>query len=118
MSPRKEREPASLGDLIPRFFTNAGLEGKMDLSRLVNAWTEAVGPLIASHSVPVGLSDGVLTVRADSAVWASELRLLGARVATAASAFLGGATVTEVRVQVGHERPGSHRRDAPDERPR
>lgn len=112
MSQWREREPQSMAELLERFVKGSGIAPRMELARLAAAWSQAVGEQIAAHSEPVALERGVLTVRADSATWASELKLLGANVAAAASRFLGGETISEVRVRVGTEGPERRRNDA------
>lgn len=39
------------------------------LDRLVAAWPVAAGPALAAHGTPAHLSEGVLTVTVDDAVW-------------------------------------------------
>lgn len=111
MSEWREREPQGIKELLEKMMSSAGFAPRMEFARLHASWSEAVGEVIASHSEPVSLERGVLTVRADSAVWASELKLLGGQVATAASRFLGGERVTEIRVRVGNDGPQRSRRD-------
>ncbi|MBF0212721.1 MAG: DUF721 domain-containing protein [Magnetococcales bacterium] len=45
-------------------------------SRLTREWRLVVGGVLAAHSEPVRLQNGVLTVRVDSPVWMSELSFL------------------------------------------
>lgn len=111
MSEWREREPLEMRELLERFMSSAGVAPRMEFARLAASWQEAVGEVIAAHSEPISLDHGVLTVRADSAVWASELKLLGAQVAAAASRFLGGGKVTELNVRVGNDGPQRARRD-------
>lgn len=111
MSEFREREPQGMRELLERFMSSAGMAPRMEFARLAASWPEAVGDLIAAHSEPISLERGVLTVRADSAVWASELKLLGNQVAAAAGRFLGGETVTGLSVRVGNDGPQRSRRD-------
>ncbi|HEY4116733.1 MAG TPA: DUF721 domain-containing protein [Byssovorax sp.] len=62
-------------------------------------WAAAVGIRIAERARPISLERGVLTIRAATSVWASELSMLGA-------AILGrlrsaGMNVRELRFRVG-----------------
>jgi predicted nucleic acid-binding Zn ribbon protein len=113
MSEWREREPQTIKDLLDRMMSSAGFAPRMEFARLHSAWAEAVGETIAAHSEPISLEQGVLTVRADSAVWASELKLLGGQIATAVTSFLGGRAVTEVRVRVGDGSGDRPRRGRP-----
>lgn len=59
----------------------AGLLGEVMLrlrgpaGAIQDVWHEIVGDALARHATPTGLVKGVLRVRCDSAVWASEIQL-------------------------------------------
>jgi predicted nucleic acid-binding Zn ribbon protein len=53
-----------------------GWESPLAQSQLVNSWSDLVGEDTAAHSTPVGIEDGVLTVRCESTAWATQLRLM------------------------------------------
>ena len=61
----------------------------------VAAWSEIVGAETAAHSTPVGIEEGVLTVRCDSTAWAQQLRTIPPD-AQRAMAKRAGSTVVEV----------------------
>ena len=48
----------------------------LKIAQLRNHWDQVVGPVIAQHSQVIGLRDGVMTIRADSAAWATQLTYL------------------------------------------
>jgi predicted nucleic acid-binding Zn ribbon protein len=62
-------------------------------------WTEIVGADLAAHTIPETLTDGELTVSADSTAWATQLRLLAAQLVKRLNAELGDGTVLRVRVR-------------------
>ena len=49
------------------------------LARVQASWAAAAGPGLAAAATPVSEREGVVTVACESAVWAQELELLGAR---------------------------------------
>jgi len=51
-------------------------EGALAEGNLFSSWSEIVGGEIAEHSDPVTFFEGVLTVRASSTAWATQLNLL------------------------------------------
>jgi predicted nucleic acid-binding Zn ribbon protein len=57
-----------------------------------------VGPDVAQHSRPVRLSDGELTVEAESTAWATQLRLLAASLLTRIAAEVGHNVVTKLHI--------------------
>jgi predicted nucleic acid-binding Zn ribbon protein len=62
-------------------------------------WAEIVGADLAAHTTPESLTDGELTVSADSTAWATQLRLLAAQLIKRLNAELGEGTVLRVRVR-------------------
>lgn len=68
---------ASVGQTLHRS-RNPVLEEAVDryraLTPLVTAWNQAVSQPLCRHARPVSLRDGVLTVQAESPVWANLLR--------------------------------------------
>jgi len=62
-------------------------------------WAEIVGSDLAAHTTPESLSDGELTVTADSTAWATQVRLLAGELVRRLSRELGDGTVRRVRVR-------------------
>ena len=61
-------------------------------------WAQIVGSDLAAHTTPERLSDGELTVAADSTAWATQVRLLAAQLVRRLNQELGDGTVLRVRV--------------------
>jgi len=61
-------------------------------------WAQIVGAELAAHTTPEKLTDGELTVAADSTAWATQLRLLSAQLIKRLNAELGDGAVLRVRV--------------------
>jgi predicted nucleic acid-binding Zn ribbon protein len=62
-------------------------------------WDQLVGPEMAAHTRPERFSDGELVVIADSAAWATQVRLLTSAMLRALNTELGHGTVTRVVVR-------------------
>jgi predicted nucleic acid-binding Zn ribbon protein len=62
-------------------------------------WAEIVGDDLAAHTTPESLTEGELTVSADSTAWATQLRLLAAQLVKRLNSELGDGTVLRVRVR-------------------
>jgi predicted nucleic acid-binding Zn ribbon protein len=62
-------------------------------------WAQIVGADLAAHTTPESLSDGELTVTADSTAWATQVRLLAAQLVRRLNTELGDGTVRRVRVR-------------------
>ena len=61
------------------------------------AWSEIVGAETAAHSTPVGIEEGVLTVRCDSTAWAQQLRTMRVQVTTRIAEQHDAAGIESVR---------------------
>jgi predicted nucleic acid-binding Zn ribbon protein len=87
-----------------------GLDHPTEVGALWARWNEIVGPQIALHAEPSSLRAGLLRVRTDSTVWATEISYLGEEIKRRANAALGRDVVVDVRVWTG---PGPLRARAP-----
>src|SRR5205085_1631513 len=76
------RDPRGISAVLDDFTSTMGWESPLARSELLASWSELVGAETAAHSVPVGIEDGVLTVRCDSTAWAQQLRLMRVQVTT------------------------------------
>ncbi|MCK9588961.1 MAG: DUF721 domain-containing protein [Terrimicrobiaceae bacterium] len=54
---------ASVAELLQKVMPKLGLGERLDEQQVSAAWREVVGDFLAQHSLPVGLSAGVLTVQ-------------------------------------------------------
>lgn len=92
------RDPALLGEQLGRLLSDRGWEPDVQVGSVMGRWAEIVGPDIAAHATPVGFEGSVLTVRADSTAWASELRLLSSNLIGRIEQIAGAGVVTELVV--------------------
>jgi len=92
------RDPKLLGDQLDQFVAERGWVGDVAVGAVIGRWTQIVGPEIAQHCAPLDFVDGVLTVRADSTAWATQLRLLSSSLLTRLAEEVGEGTVGELRV--------------------
>lgn len=76
------RDPHGIGDVLGRLTSSLGWDSPIARAELVAEWAEIVGAETAAHSEPVGIEDGVLTIRCDSTAWAQQLRLMKATITT------------------------------------
>jgi hypothetical protein len=70
--PRAWREPERIGGSVRRQLARFGAPSRV--GEVVEAWPEAVGPLVARNAWPARIArDGTLVVHTKDAVWAFEL---------------------------------------------
>ena len=107
------RDPAELGSVMTTIAGNGVWAANMKLAQLRNHWDQVVGQAIASHSAVADFTDGVLTIRAESTVWATQLTYLIPQLTDTIRRNLKGLTITEIRVTgpaAGYTRKWARRR--------
>ena len=98
------RDPQLLGDQIDLFVAERGWRGEVAVGSVIGRWPGIVGPDISAHCQPVDFTDGILTIRAESTAWATQLRLLASTLHTRLTEEVGEGTVAEIRI-VGPSAP-------------
>jgi predicted nucleic acid-binding Zn ribbon protein len=78
-----------------------GLSFARETGAVWSRWTEVVGPVIASHAHPSSLRRGVLRVRTESPVWATEIGYLSGEIRDKVNSMLGMELVSQIRVWTG-----------------
>ena len=92
------RDPQLIGDEVSAFVSARGWQVDVAVGAVLGRWASIVGPEVASHCTPEGFEAGILTLRADSTAWATQLRMLASSLAARVNLEVGEGTVVEVRV--------------------
>ena len=95
---RDGRDPSLLGDQMDRLLLDRGWNIDVAIGSVMGRWAAIVGTEVAAHCKPVMFSDGVLTVRAESTAWATQLRLMSSTILGRLETEVGKDAVTELRV--------------------
>ena len=74
------RDPEGLGAVMDAVTSKLGWSSPLARSELLASWLEIAGVDTAEHSTPVGIEEGVLTVKCDSTAWATQLRLMRVQI--------------------------------------
>lgn len=93
-----ERDPQPLGAAVRRLSDEHGWDENLSVHGVIARWDELVGTEIAQHVRPESYEDAVLTVRASSSAWATQVRLLASELVRKLNVAVGHGTVSEVRV--------------------
>ncbi|HEX4223688.1 MAG TPA: DciA family protein [Pseudonocardiaceae bacterium] len=93
-----DRDPQLLGGLVARMTKDRGWTEKLNGGEVFSRWSSLVGPDVAEHSQPISLTDGELTVQADSTAWATQLRLLQRQLLAKIAAGVGNGVVKRLKV--------------------
>jgi predicted nucleic acid-binding Zn ribbon protein len=92
------RDPQPFGAMLEKLMKARGWEKPKAEATVFGAWEKVVGSEIARHSRPVKLDAGVLTVEAESTAWATQLRLLAAKLLRSIAAEVGHNVVTKLNI--------------------
>ncbi len=93
------RDPQLVGAALSRLVAERGWQESVAVGGVIGRWEAVVGAEIAAHCTPETFEDGVLTGRADSTAWATQVRLLSARLLRRLADEVGEGTVTKVVVR-------------------
>jgi predicted nucleic acid-binding Zn ribbon protein len=93
-----DRDPQLLGATVERLVTDRGWEVPVAVGGVIGRWADVVGPDVADHCQPESFDDTVVTVRAESTAWATQVRMLAPMLVRRLNEELGDGTVTRVQV--------------------
>jgi predicted nucleic acid-binding Zn ribbon protein len=98
-SPReKVDDPQRINSVISELVTARQWQQGIAEGSLFTEWLQVVGKDIGSHSAPISLVDGLLTIQATSSAWATQLTLMNSQLLSTISSSAPGALVEEVLV--------------------
>jgi predicted nucleic acid-binding Zn ribbon protein len=93
-----DRDPKPLSDAVERLVESKGWTTEINVHTLLARWGLLVGAANAAHSSPEGYANTVLTVRADSTAWATQLRYMAPQLVAMLNEQLGDGTITRIKV--------------------
>ena len=73
---RSTTDPLLIKSTLDELVKGRDWEGALAEGNLFSSWDEIVGEEITTHSEPITFFEGVLTIRASSTAWATQLTLL------------------------------------------
>lgn len=93
-----DRDPQTVGRAMDRLMDAKGWATEVNVHTILGRWPVLVGPMLAQHTTPEAYSDSVITVRASSTAWATQLRGLAPRLVATLNEQLGQGTVLRINV--------------------
>lgn len=97
-----DRDPQPLEAAVERLVGEHGWGEDLAVHGVVARWDQVVGTNVAAHVRPERYADTVLTVRADSTAWATQVRLLAPTIVRRLNQEIGDGVVSRVTVLGPH----------------
>lgn len=101
---RDARDPQLLGEQMDRLLSDRGWQVDVAVGSVMVRWNDIVGAEVAQHCTPVTFELGILTVRADSTAWTTQLQLLESSIMARLEGEVGKGTVSALKI-VGPSAP-------------
>lgn len=95
---RSGRDPMLVGDALEEVLGERGWTQVSALATLQATWPQVVGAELADHLAVDTLDGGVLTLRADSTAWATNVQLMLPALHEAIRGAVGAEAVTRIAV--------------------
>lgn len=92
------RDPQPLADATRDLTRSRGWSPRVAEGTVFGRWRTVVGADIADHAIPVKLTDGVLSVSAESTAWATQLRMVQAQLIAKIADAVGDGVVTSLKI--------------------
>ncbi|MDN4483443.1 DUF721 domain-containing protein [Demequina lignilytica] len=92
------RDPQPMSGAVESLLRRMGWTEQIEVTSVTARWREVIGDRIADHCEPLGFDDGVLTVKASSTAWATQLQLMNGQIRHRINEEFGREIVTELRV--------------------
>ena len=98
--PTREKidDPQRINSVISELVSARAWEQGIAEGSLFTEWITVVGSDIGSHSTPISLVDGILTIKTSSSAWATQLTLISPHLLKTISNSAPGALVEEILV--------------------
>ena len=97
-SREKNTDPQSLETVLSEVIANRNWSKGVAEGSLFSDWVQIVGQEIATHTTPISLVDGKLTIQSSSTAWATQMRLMQDDLLKTISNSAPGALVEELNV--------------------
>lgn len=95
-----DRDPALVVDGLSDLVATSGWESRLRVAAVLARWGEIAGGQLAAHVEPSGFDadSGLLSLRADSTTWATQVRALSPQLLVRLDEALGVGAVRQIEV--------------------
>ena len=101
--------PRRIRRILNATLRKLGLEKRIKECAILSFWNDAVGENIASHTKPVKVYDGRMTVLVESSSWTQELTFLKSGIMERLNSTIGKKVIKDIYFKIGEvkEKPAS-----------
>ncbi len=93
-----KREVKTLDELLNRFLREEGLETPLLQQRVVNAWDQVAGPMVARYTTDKFVKNQMLFVKITNPALRQDLSMMRAQLVKRLNAAVGSSVISDVRV--------------------
>jgi predicted nucleic acid-binding Zn ribbon protein len=92
----RKREAQSLSEILGESLKNLQIDGKINETRILDAWSDVVGPVISAHTGNKYVSRRVLYVQMDTPIIRSELQMMRQHLVEMLNNAAGAETIKDI----------------------
>lgn len=92
------RDPQPMSGAVEALLKRMGWTEQIEVTSVTARWREVIGDRIADHCEPLGFEDGVLTVKASSTAWATQLQMMNGQIRHRINEEFGREIVTDLKI--------------------
>ena len=101
MTEEKKESMTALKDILQGLLANSNLKFNPSDAEIWEVWDEVVGPAIAEHAQPSGITKKTLRVRVEEPIWLQELEFVAETIKDKLNKKLGRNAVEKVIFRLG-----------------
>jgi predicted nucleic acid-binding Zn ribbon protein len=98
LSREKIEDPQLVGDVLNELIQKRDWVRGIAEGNIFSEWKKIVGDEVATHSTPISLTEGRLTIQSSSTAWATQLNLMKEKLLNTISNTAPGALVEELYI--------------------
>lgn len=92
------RDPRPMGQAVEALLKRMGWTEAVEVASVTARWREVIGDQIADHCEPLSFEDGILTLRASSTAWATQMTLMQGQIRHRINEEFGRDVVKDIKV--------------------
>lgn len=92
------RDPRAMSEAVESLLRRMGWTEQVEVASVTARWREVIGDQIADHCEPEAFEDGILTLRASSTAWATQLNLMSGQIRHRLNEEFGREIVRELTI--------------------